>query len=62
VQFLADHLEILSDVDVGAREQAERAGLSFHRIPSLNADRDLIEGLAALARRTLEAAHLAVIA
>ena len=26
VQFLADHLEILYDIDVGAREQAERAG------------------------------------
>ena len=29
VQFLADHLEILYDIDVGAREQAERCGLSL---------------------------------
>jgi ferrochelatase len=55
VQFLADHLEILYDVDVGAREQAERCGLSFQRIDSLNANRDLIEALAAVGRRTPEA-------
>ena len=51
VQFLADHLEILYDVDVGAREQAEEHGLTFRRIESLNADPDLIAGLAAVARR-----------
>ena len=54
VQFLADHLEILYDVDIGAREQAERQGLSFHRIESLNADRGLIDALAVVARRTIE--------
>jgi ferrochelatase len=62
VQFLADHLEILYDVDVGAREQAERCGLSFLRIASLNADPDLIEALAAVARRTLKAGQSAVLA
>ncbi|HEY7827660.1 MAG TPA: ferrochelatase [Candidatus Limnocylindrales bacterium] len=55
VQFLADHLEILYDVDIGAREQAERAGLAFHRIESLNVDPGLIEALAAVARETLPA-------
>ncbi len=55
VQFLADHLEILYDVDVGAREQAERCGLRFLRIASLNTDPDLIGALAAVARRTLKA-------
>jgi ferrochelatase len=53
VQFLADHLEILYDVDVGAREQAERCGLTFHRIESLNADPELIEALGAVAMRDL---------
>ena len=53
VQFLADHLEILYDVDVGAREQAERSGLVFHRIESLNVDQGLIDTLAEVARRTL---------
>ncbi len=62
VQFLADHLEILYDVDVGAREQAERCGLSFQRIASLNADPDLIEALAAVARRTLKTGDPAVLA
>ncbi len=60
VQFLADHLEILYDIDVGAREQAERYGLGFRRIPALNADPDLIGALAAVARGSLEAAHSAV--
>jgi protoporphyrin/coproporphyrin ferrochelatase len=53
VQFLADHLEILYDVDIGAREQAERCGLAFHRIESLNRNPGLIEALAAVARNTL---------
>ena len=53
VQFLADHLEIIYDVDIGAREQAEQRGLTFRRISSLNADPDLIAAVAAVARRTL---------
>jgi ferrochelatase len=53
VQFLADHLEILYDVDIGAREQAERCGLAFHRIESLNVDPGLVAALGAVARRTL---------
>ena len=55
VQFLADHLEILYDIDVGAREQAERCGLAFSRIPSLNVHPGLIAALAAVARRTFDA-------
>ena len=49
VQFLADHLEILYDVDVGAREQAEVAGLRFARIESLNVEPRFVESLAAVA-------------
>jgi ferrochelatase len=60
VQFLADHLEILYDVDVGAREQAERCGLTFRRIASLNAHPELIEALAAVARRILKSRQAAV--
>jgi ferrochelatase len=55
VQFLADHLEILYDVDIGAREQAERHGLRFRRIESLNADPDFVEALAAVSRHTIDA-------
>jgi protoporphyrin/coproporphyrin ferrochelatase len=53
VQFLADHLEVLYDIDVGAREQAEAAGLRFARIRSLNADAGLIDALAAVTAGTL---------
>ena len=53
VQFLADHLEILYDVEIGAREQAERFGLEFRRIESLNVDDALVDAFAAVARRTL---------
>ena len=52
IQFLADHLEILYDVDIGAREQAESAGLRFSRIASLNDDPGLILALAAVVRET----------
>lgn len=60
VQFLADHLEILYDVEVGAREQAERNVLAFQRIESLNANPDLIEALSGVARRTLDVRELVV--
>ncbi len=49
VQFLADHLEILYDVDVGAREQADRAGMAFARIESLNLHPAFISALAGTA-------------
>ena len=62
VQFLADHLEILYDVDIGAREQAERHGLSFHRIESLNVDAGLIDALAAVAGRVTTRQPLAIAA
>jgi ferrochelatase len=55
VQFLADHLEILYDIDVGAREQAEHAGIRFARIESLNVEPSFIDALAAVARSTLGA-------
>lgn len=49
VQFLADHLEILYDIDVAAREQADAHGVRFIRVESLNADPGLIAALAAVA-------------
>lgn len=56
VQFLADHLEVLYDIDVGAREQAEAAGLEFRRIESLNVSPRFMAALASVARRTFAAA------
>ena len=48
IQFLADHLEILYDIDIGARQQAEAAGLRFARIESLNTAPRFIDALAAI--------------
>lgn len=48
IGFIADHLEVLYDLDVEAREHAERLGLTFRRSRSLNDDPLLIETLAAL--------------
>jgi protoporphyrin/coproporphyrin ferrochelatase len=51
VQFLADHLEILYDIDVAAREEAEAAGLRFHRIELPNTSPVFIAALADVVRR-----------
>ncbi len=53
VQFLADHLEILYDVEVGAREQAETHGLTFIRTASLNTAPLFIQALAFVAEECL---------
>jgi ferrochelatase len=49
VQFLADHLEILYDIDIAAREEAEEAGLAFHRIELMNTSPAFIRALADVA-------------
>ena len=56
IQFLADHLEILYDIDIGAREQAQAEGLAFARIESLNTSPPFIEALARIAREQTRAA------
>lgn len=53
VQFLADHLEILYDVGIGAKEQAEEHGISFARTESLNTSPLFIKALASVAQDTL---------
>jgi ferrochelatase len=57
VQFLADHLEILYDIEIGAREQAEAHGITFARTESLNTSPLFIKALAAVVRDTLRAAQ-----
>jgi ferrochelatase len=57
VQFLADHLEILYDIDVAARQQAEAAGLRFARIDSLNTSARFIDALAAVVAEHAGDAH-----
>ncbi|MDI3270690.1 MAG: ferrochelatase, partial [Bacillota bacterium] len=44
--FVADHLEVLYDLDVEAREKALHLGLTLYRTASLNDDPLFIEGLA----------------
>jgi protoporphyrin/coproporphyrin ferrochelatase len=51
VGFVCDHLEILWDLDVAAREKAEELGVDFARIESLNADPAFVRGLADLVRK-----------
>ncbi|HEX2516746.1 MAG TPA: ferrochelatase, partial [Chloroflexota bacterium] len=53
VQFLADHLEILYDIDVAAGQEAREAGLRLHRIESLNTMPLFVDCLVAVARQTL---------
>ncbi|MEA2650448.1 MAG: protoporphyrin/coproporphyrin ferrochelatase [Chloroflexota bacterium] len=55
IQFLADHLEILYDVDIAARQQAEAAGMAFARIESLNVSPIFIGALAQIAREASQA-------
>ena len=53
VQFLADHLETLYDIEVGAREQAEMNGIQFARAESLNISPLFIKALASIVHSTL---------
>ena len=53
VGFVSDHLEILWDLDVEAREKAAELGLELDRIESLNADPAFIRALADLVEKAL---------
>ncbi len=53
IGFVSDHLEILWDIDVEARERAAELGLELERIESLNDDPAFIRGLAELSRQAL---------
>jgi ferrochelatase len=53
--FAADHLETLYDLDIEARQVAERAGLAFARTRMPNADPLFVEALAAVVRDHLAA-------
>jgi ferrochelatase len=51
VGFVSDHLEILWDLDVEAREKADELGLELDRIESLNDDPAFIRVLAELVKQ-----------
>jgi ferrochelatase len=48
--FTADHLEVLYDLDIDAREAAARAGVAFARTRSINDDAAVMASLAARVR------------
>ena len=50
IGFLADHVEILYDLDIEARAWAEELGITLRRAPSLNASEGLVDALAAVVR------------
>ncbi|HEY0755045.1 MAG TPA: ferrochelatase [Ktedonobacteraceae bacterium] len=54
VQFLADHLEILYDIEIGAREQAEEHGIIFARTDSLNTSPLFIKALAEVVKGRIQ--------
>ena len=51
LQFLADHLEILYDIDIAAQEEAVEAGITMHRIALPNTQPAFIDALAAVVER-----------
>jgi protoporphyrin/coproporphyrin ferrochelatase len=53
VGFVSDHLEILWDIDVEARERAAELGLELDRIESLNDDLAFVRALAELVRQAV---------
>ena len=52
VQFLADHLEVLYDLDIAAAQQARAAGLRYSRITMPNTQPLFIRALASVVRST----------
>jgi ferrochelatase len=59
VGFVSDHLEILYDLDVEAREYANSLGIALARVSSLNDDAMFIEALAAVVRPLLTEERIA---
>ena len=61
LQFLADHLEILYDIDIAANEEAVEAGITMHRIALPNTQPAFIAALAAVVAREREGAASAAV-
>ena len=51
IQFLADHLETLYDLDVAAREETQSGGVHYHRLPAPNTDPMFIAALSDIVTR-----------
>ena len=57
VGFVADHLEVLYDIDIEAQAVAREAGIRLERARSMNDDPTFIAGLADLAETALAASR-----
>jgi ferrochelatase len=53
IGFVSEHVEILYDLDILHRGQAEALGLAWERLPMPNDDPRLVEALASAARKLL---------
>ena len=60
IGFLSDHVEILYDLDIEARQWADAAGLRMRRTRSLNADEPLVRALAEVTRSCAKSSELGV--
>lgn len=54
IGFIADHVEILYDIDIGVGAIAQEQGLRLERTEMLNDSQPLVDALAALTRAALE--------
>jgi len=59
VGFVADHLEVLYDIDIEAQVVAREAGVRMERARSMNDDPTFVAGLADVAETALEARPIA---
>jgi ferrochelatase len=59
VGFIADHLEILYDIDIEAKEKADGLGIELRRTQMLNADPRLARALHALVAQRVGAVSTA---
>jgi ferrochelatase len=55
IGFLADHVEVLYDLDLEAKQWATDAGLGLSRTASLNDDDDFVQTVVGLVKRALDA-------
>ncbi len=53
VQFLSDHLEVLYDIDVAAKKEADEVGIELMRIRTPGVMPRMIEALAEVVQREL---------
>lgn len=56
VGFVSDHLEVLYDLGIEAREKCEELGLGFRRAATIGEDAAVMDGVARLAAQLLEPA------